>query len=185
MCNVQVGYYLSAPLLMCRRYFIEQLHCWCAMTLLLNGCFACVQDSDYWHILLLVRISTIIELLFCLCALLFVSRPFFACVQRWNYWEIPLLLCNTSIIEFLHCLRAERRLLALSLACVKTDYRVFPLACVQWPTYWLSWLLVCKNWISFLLVCSNVLIEGMFCLGARFLLLAFKIVYVHIRNYWI
>ena len=169
---VQIEFYWIFLLLVCRAVIIDTFCCLCASAQLLNCFFADMQTSYYWFMFLLVCTFICIE-------------TFFACVQRWNYWEIPLLLCNTSIIEFLHCLRAERRLLALSLACVKTDYRVFPLACVQWPTYWLSWLLVCKNWISFLLVCSNVLIEGMFCLGARFLLLAFKIVYVHIRNYWI
>ena len=74
----------------------------------------------------------IIEKFLCFCAIRVLLSSSIAYVQ---------FMCKVVFIESPDCLgaitylRAERRLLTLSLACVKTDYRVFSLACVQWPTY--------------------------------------------------
>ena len=161
---------------------------------LLRIFFAYVQTSYYWFMFLLVCTFICIETFFCSCAKVKLLRNSFAFVQYEYYWVPPLLICNhlltcrKTLIDTISCLCAIRWLFNISYClCARVILLNIFLACVQWPTYWLSWLLVCRWTVIkylFLLVCSNVLIEGTFCLGACFLLLTLKIAYVQLSSYW-
>ena len=118
-----------------------------------------------------------IETFFCLCAKVKLLRKSFAFVQ-YEYYSVPpllivqsrfywisrllrcnhLLTCGKTLIDTISCLCAARWLLNISycLYAIVFLLNIF-LACVQWPTYWLSWLLMCRRNVIEYFVCSCAL----------------------------
>ena len=138
VCNkILVEYPL---LLMCREIFIELLLCLCALLFLLRP-------------------------FFCLYAKVKLLRNSFAFVQYEYYWVPPLLIvqsrfywisrllrcnhlltCRKTLIDTISCLDSSRWLFNISYClCARVILLNIFLACVQWPTYWLSWLLACRR----------------------------------------
>ena len=155
MCNVQVGYYLSTPLLMCSFIIIEPFGCLCAIRFLLNtpyylcawryllsSFFACVHFYLYRDLFLLVCKGEIIEKFLCFCAirvLLSSSTAYvqsLTYVQKDAYWHYLLLTCNSLIIEHFLLLMCNYRIIESRFClCAVTRLLRYDLACVQWPTY--------------------------------------------------
>jgi len=141
---------------MCTFIFIETFFCLCAKVKLLRSSFAFVQYEYY-------------------------SVPPLLIVQSRFYWISRLLRCNhlltcrKTLIDTISCLCATRWLFNISYClCARVILLNIFLACVQWPTYWLSWLLACRRNIIEYFACSCALT----CLlGARF-------AWVHVSYYW-
>ena len=151
LAYMQPHIYWIKILLMCISTIIELLFCWCADLLLLIYVFAYVQFYFYWDLFLLMCKGKVIEKILCFCAIRVLLSSSTAHVQSRFYWISRLLRCNhlltcrKTLIDTISCLGSTRWLFNISYClCARAILLKIFLACVQWPTYWLSWLLVCR-----------------------------------------